>query len=100
MELLLFIFAAKRQCGLSQCDDTKIGSRHRRFALKRFLYYWELQPSSASFVDGGPRARPTIPGAIKNAEIAIRSAISARKERIPTVPRNLKFEKKTQKHES
>jgi hypothetical protein len=30
MELLLFIFAAKRQCGLSQCDDTKIGNRHRR----------------------------------------------------------------------
>jgi hypothetical protein len=39
MELLLFIFAAKRQCGLSQCDDTKIGNRHRRFALKRFLDY-------------------------------------------------------------
>lgn len=26
-------------CGLSQCDDTKIGNRHRRFALKRFLNY-------------------------------------------------------------
>ncbi len=39
MELLLFIFAAKRQCGLSQCHDTKIGNRHRRFALKRFLDY-------------------------------------------------------------
>ncbi len=39
MELLLFIFAAKRQCWLSRCDDTKIGNRHRRFALKRFLDY-------------------------------------------------------------
>lgn len=38
-KLLLFIFAAKRQCGLSQCDDTKIGNRHRRFALKRFVDY-------------------------------------------------------------
>jgi hypothetical protein len=31
--------SAKRQCGLSQCDDTKIGNRHRRFALKRFVDY-------------------------------------------------------------
>ncbi len=36
---------------------------------------------------------------IKNAEIDIRSAISARKKRIPTVPRNLKFEKSTRERE-
>ncbi len=40
MELRVVHFRCKEAvCGLSQCDDTKIGDRHRRFALKRFLDY-------------------------------------------------------------